>query len=135
MIKNGGRVPGARGHVYYWDGFRYPSVTTIIHSVEEEAPELKRWKQNYRSPDFCSADEYTRYSQMRGIFVHHVVLSQFSAIPLDAGELPSLDAWRSWGNKMVADIRKAQRLWDMLDIEICSPIYIEQPLCHQLLPL
>lgn len=130
MIENGSRVPGTKGHVYYWDGFRYPSVTTIIHSVEDEAPELTRWKKTYRSKEFCSADEYTRYSQMRGIFVHHVILSNFSPFPLDPGELPPLDSWRMWSSKMIEDIRKAQLLWNQLDIEILSPIYIETPLCH-----
>ncbi len=127
---NGMRVRSKKGHVYQFDKYRYPSVTTILHAVGEEPEGIKQWKKNYRSSIFLSADEYTRYTQMRGIFVHYAVLNSITPFYLDMEELPPLSHWSLWGDKMVSDIHSSLRLWEMIDIKISNPISIEEPLCH-----
>jgi len=130
MMKNGSRVPGNKGHVYFFDGYKYPSVTTIIHKVVPEAPELTRWKDTFRSKEFKNSTEYRDYSSFRGTFIHYTVLNQIAPFPLDPGDLPALSDWHQWRERMVEDITSAKELWDEIDIEVIPPVFIETPLCH-----
>lgn len=129
-MKNGDRVHGRKGHVYHFDGHFYPSVTTIIHRVVPDSPDLKRWKETYRSKTFKSAEEYTRYSSIRGTFIHYVVLNTLSPFTLDPGDLPALSEWQQWREMLLDDIQVAHTLWDEIDIAVKGPSHIETPLCH-----
>lgn len=129
MYRNGDRIPG-KSHVYYFNGFHYPSATTILHKMIPEDPALRRWKQTYRDPVFKSAKEYTDYSAIRGTFAHFNILSSISPFQLDAGDLPELRKWRHWQERLLEDVRCCRKLWDMIDIEIIPPTNIEEPMCH-----
>lgn len=129
-MENGSRVPNVMHHVYFWDGFKYPSVTTIIHRIEPPSHGLMEWKRNYRpNKDFRSAKEYTFYTSMRGTFVHYAVLSTLLPFPLDPSDLPKLSNWQRWDEKLVADVRAAKALWDDIELHVEHPV-VESPMCH-----
>jgi len=128
--KNGDRIRGARGHVYFFDGFHYPSVTTIIHKIEPEPYALTRWKQTFVHRDFASPEEYSTYASVRGTFVHYAILNKLSPVPLDGSDLPKMSVWRQWQDKIIAEVHHAKMLWAELGLEIVPPVYVETPLCH-----
>jgi hypothetical protein len=128
-IKNGTRIPG-KAHVYYFDGCKYPSVTTITHRAEKEPEGLRRWKENFRMPGFSSSAEYSKYAAIQGTFVHHAILNRLSPFPLDAGDLPAMDEWVQWGDKIKSTVQNAKRLWEQVDLHVQTPSNIETPLCH-----
>lgn len=127
---DGQMLSGRKGHVYFFGGFQYPSVTTILHRVEGEPVQLKRWRENYRDPVFKNAQEYTRYTSIRGTFVHYVVLNSISPFPLDPGNLPSLDEWSLYGERLIREIANAKHLWDDSGVEVHGQTTVEQSMCN-----
>lgn len=127
---NGQKV-GEKGHVYFFDGYRYPSVTTILHKVEPEPYPLTRWKQTFVHRDFATPAEYSTYSAIRGTFVHYAILNKLSPTPLPGDDLPKMSTWRAWQDKVIEEVRHAKLLWEELGLEISlPPVCIETPMCH-----
>lgn len=117
------------GHTYTFEGKNYPSVTTILHATEDGGG-LDNWRKAFIHTDFKTADEYTRYTSIRGTLVHFNILNKIANTILDPSHLPPLSEWWDRREQLIQDVDIAKKLWEETPITIRTPIVVETPYYH-----
>ncbi len=117
------------GHTYMFEGRTYPSVTTILQATDDKRG-LEDWKRVFVSNDFRNADEYTKYTSIRGTLVHFNILNKIAHTVLDPSHLPPLSEWYDRREQLISEVEWAKKLWEETPITIRTPIVVETPYYH-----
>ena len=124
------------GHIYEYGGVRYPSVTTILSKTTppEEYQAIESWRRNFYMPGFTNADEYVRYTAIRGTIVHYNVLNsvarKLTKIQLDASDIPPYCEWKNRAETLMKEVAHCRQLFDNLDLDISFPFSAESASYH-----
>lgn len=117
------------GHVYTFEGRKYPSVTTILQRTEDKTW-LEQWKGNFYHKEFKNADDYTKYTSIRGTLIHFNILNDVAHTILDPSHLPPMSEWWDRREMLIGEVDHAKMLWAKLGLHIRTPIIIETPFFH-----
>lgn len=124
------------GHVYEFDGIKYPSVTTILSDTADpdETRGLDSWRRNFSMPGFRDAEEYVSYTAVRGTLVHFNVLNsvvkRLTPMSLDSSDLPNTTEWFNRLDRISAEIKHCRKLWEDLALKIELPMSAESAGYH-----
>lgn len=128
-------MSGTTGHIYEFNGIRYPSVTTILDRTEtkEEKQFFRNWRRKFSMTGFKNAEDYVNYTKLRGTLVHYNVTNSLHFSTQDPSGLPKLSDWWSRRDVLIAEIDHCKKLWNAVEIELKGPLVIETPTHHPLL--
>jgi hypothetical protein len=127
------------GHVYQFEGRRYPSVTTVIHATAdpEDKASIENWASTFKMTGFKNAEDYRDYAAMRGALLHYNVLNHVAktmiGTALDQEGLPPLHLWKNRAERLLPEIQSMRTQWIKSGIVIKPPVLIETPTYHPLL--